>query len=223
MKMTAFVSRFFVFGVCLVLTATLSAQNNGPSAQGDFAFATGGLAWAIQFDARLQNKGATQGQITIVGSIDVPDQDVDGEGNGGSIGVAQVSMTVEVDCLRIAGKRAAIGGIVEDASNENYIGRRGLLIIEDNGEGSKASLDRFTWGLYGNEGIQWVATDAELVFDAGAGLSWFATDAERDDDIGRPSHGSSEITCQSFSLAAYDSDNELQAIPHGGGNLQVKP
>ena len=223
MKMTASVSRFFVFVICLVLAASASAQSSGPSANGDFSFATGGLAWAIEFNARIQNKGVTDGQITLVGSVDVPDQDVDGDGNGGSTGVLQISMTVEVDCLSIAGKRAAIGGIVEDSSNENYIGRRGLLIIEDNGEGVNASLDRFTWGLYGNEGIDWVATDAELVFDPGAGLTWFATDAERNDDIGRPSHGSSEITCQTFSLAAYDADNELQAIPHGAGNLQVKP
>jgi hypothetical protein len=130
---------------------------------------------------------------------------------------------VNVDCLRIAGKRAAIGGIVTDSSNENYIGRRGLLVVEDNGEGGKAEApDRFTWGLYGNSGIEWVATDAELVFDSGAGLTWFATDAERNDDIGRPSHSSSEVTCESFSLAAYG-DNDLTDIPKGSGNLQVKP
>ncbi|HEY0158031.1 MAG TPA: hypothetical protein VGF28_12160 [Thermoanaerobaculia bacterium] len=224
MKMTASVSRFLVLGVCLVLAVSAGAQSSGPSANGDFAFATGGLAWAIQFNARIQNKGVTEGQITIVGSLDVPDQDVDGEGNGGSGGVAQVSLIVTVDCLRISGKRAAIGGSVTDSSNGNYIGRRGLLVIEDNGEGSKApALDRFTWGLYGNEGIEWVATDAELESDIGAGLTWFATDAERNDDVGRPSHASTEITCESFSLAAYDADTDLQNIPHGSGNLQVKP
>jgi hypothetical protein len=223
MKMTAAVSRFFAFVMCLVLAAAVSAQSNGPSSQGDFTFATGGLAWAIQYDARIQNKGETNGQISLLGSLEVADQDVDGEGNGSSTGVQQITLTVKVDCLRIAGKRAAIGGTVTDSSNENYIGRRGLLVVEDNGEGSKATApDRFTWGLYGTEGIEWVATDAELEFDSGAGLTWFATDAERNDDIGRPSHSSGEVTCQSFPLGAYD-DNDLTNIPKGSGNLQVKP
>ncbi len=223
MNTTASVSRVFVLSICLIFAVSMSAQSNGPSSQGDFAFAAGGLAWAIQYDARIQNKGETNGQITLLGSIDVQNEDVDGEGNGGSTGVQQVTLNVKVDCLRIAGKRAAIGGVVTDSSNENYIGRRGLLVVEDNGEGSKATApDRFTWGLYGNSGIQWVATDAELVFDSGAGLTWFATDAERDDDPGRPSRGSSEVTCQSFSLASYD-DNDLTNVPKGSGNLQVKP
>jgi hypothetical protein len=223
MKMTASVSRFLVLGLCLVLSMSVSAQNSGPSANGDFAFTTGGLTWAVEFNARIQNKGTTEGQITLVGSMEVPDQDVDGEGSGGSTGIAQISMTVSVDCLRIAGNRAAIGGEVTDSSNPSYIGRRGLMVVQDGGEGGKKPVDRFTWGLYGSEGIEWVATDAELEFDEGAGLTWIATDAEREDDIGRPSHGSTQITCESFSLAAYDSDNELQAIPHGSGNLQVKP
>lgn len=223
MKMTASVSRFFVFVMCLVLAVSVSAQNSGPSSQGDFTFATGGLAWAIQYDARIQNNGNTNGQITLLGSLEVSDQDVDGEGNGSSTGVQQITLTVNVDCLRIAGKRAAIGGVVTDSSNENYIGRRGLMVVEDNGEGGKATgPDRFTWGLYSPSGIEWVATDAELEFDEGAGLSWFATDAEREDDIGIPSDGSSEVTCESFSLGSYG-DNDLTDIPKGSGNLQVKP
>jgi len=221
MKMTA--SRFFVFGICLVLAGTMGAQNNGPSAQGDFTFASGGLGWAIQYDARIQNKGTTNGTINLVGSLEVADQDVDGEGNAGSAGVVQVTLKVNVDCLRIAGKRAAIGGVVAESSDPAYIGRRGLLVVEDNGEGSKTQApDRFTWGLYGNSGIEWIATDGELEVDTGAGLTWFATDAERTDDIGRPSHSSNEITCETFSIGAYG-DNDLQDIPHGGGNVQVKP
>jgi hypothetical protein len=50
-------------------------------------------------------------------------------------------------------------------------------------------------------------------------LSWIATDAERPDDVGVPSNRSTVIDCETFPLGAYT----LVPIPHGGGNVQVRP
>jgi len=202
-----------------LLAATASAQNNGESASGGFHFVLDGRTINIEFDARHHTNGSIQGQISFSGDIEIPDQDVDGEGTGGGGGVVAISLRVGVDCLQVSGKQAVISGEITDASVAAYIGRRAILAVEDGGEGSKAAPDKFTWGVYGSPEFTWVASDAELEFDAGVGLSWHATDYERDDDVGIPSHSDSTVTCQSFPVGAY----AMQELEHGGGNIQVRP
>jgi hypothetical protein len=206
----------------LLVTATMAAQNSGPSANGEFTFAAGASAKSLQFDARIQNNNnQTRGQIALTGDESFGDQDVDGGGDSNPGGAhASLKLSADVQCLRIEGNRAVMAGVVTSSSVPGYIGVRTLLVVEDGGEGKNAAADKFTWGMYRGTTLTWVATDAELVFDPGVGLTWWATDAERLDDVGRPSHpANTGVDCQSFALEAYD----LVELPHGAGNIQVKP
>lgn len=204
----------------LALALPVVAQNSGPSANGDFQFNAGGFAKSIQFNARIDKDGQTKGSMTFVGAAEIPDQDVDGTGTAGPGGlVSNLSMTVEFDCLTISGNRAVMSGEVTESSVSSFVGVRAILAVEDGGEGVKKPIDRFTWGLYHARESGWVPSDADLTVDPGVGLTWLATDFERDDDVGVPSHPSTDISCASFSLAAY----ALEDVAHGAGNIQVKP
>lgn len=216
MKISA---RLAFFAVLLLTVALPLFADSGPSATGSFEFSSGGHPLEIQFNARTKNNGSTEGQITLSGSVNVPDQDVDGEGLGGSESLVSVSLTIEVDCLKVNGSSAAMSGEIKDSNIPAYIGNRALLAVVDNGEGANAPLDQFMWGVYGTPDLTWVATDAELEFDPGVGLTWLATDFERDDDVGIPSNPSTTIDCQTFATGAYS----FEDLPHGGGNIQVRP
>jgi hypothetical protein len=193
--------------------------DSGPSTNGSFEFTAASGPLAFEFNARLLNNGSTQGEMKVTGSVDLPDQDVDGEGAGSGEGVVDVSMTVNVDCLAVSGNKAAMSGEVTESSVGAYVGRRAIMAVEDNGEGKNDEPDRFTWGFYGSPTLTWVATDAELEFDTGVGLSWLATDYEREDDAGIPSHPSTTVDCHTFPNSAY----ALEVLPHGAGNIQVRP
>lgn len=215
------ISARFVFcaAAVLALGLPLLAQNSGPSATGSFAFASGGYPLNIDFNARTKPNGNTEGQIVLTGSASVPDQNVDGEGPGNDT-IATVAITVAVDCLKVAGNAAAMSGEVTDSNIPAYVGHRAILTVVDNGEGAKApARDQFMWGLYGTETLTWVATDAELEFDPGVGLTWLATDYEREDDVGIPSHPNLTVDCDRFPLGSYS----MEDLPHGSGNIQVRP
>jgi hypothetical protein len=93
-------------------------------------------------------------------------------------------------------------------------------VVQDNGEGvNQPSPDRLTWGLYESTKPDWVPVDAERPDDIGATLTWIAKDAERSDDVGIPSNQSTTVGCTSFPLSSYSFVN----VPHGSGNVQVKP
>jgi hypothetical protein len=215
MKTTSLVS------VCVLLffAATAAAQNNGVSANGGFHFPVDGRTVHIELDARHQANDTVHGQISFSGEIEIPDQDVDGSGSGDGGHVVNLSVKVDVDCLRVSGNQAAMSGTISTSSVAGYVGKRAILAVEDGGEGSKAPADRFTWGVYGTNEISWVASDAELEVDPGVGLTWTAKDAEREDDAGIPSHVDPTVTCQTFPLGAY----ALQDLEPGSGNIQVKP
>lgn len=210
----------FCVVVLCVVAAPLLAQNSGPSATGSFQFSSGEQPLSVSFDARRQNNGSIQGQITLSGSVNVPDQDVDGEGTLSSSSLVSLSLEVTVDCLAVNGNAAVLSGQISDANVPAYVGHRALLAVVDNGEGVKApARDQFMWGLYGTPELTWVATDAELDFDPGAGLTWLATDAEREDDAGVPSNQSSMVDCHSFPAGSYS----FEDVAQGGGNIQVRP
>lgn len=206
----------------LLFAFTAVAQNSGPASNGDFQFDLTGATGAIEFDARSFGSSA-RGEMTFTGTIEISNEDVDGEGVTTST-VSDVTMTVHFDCLRINGNRAAIGGVVASSSVPEHIGLRALLAVEDNGEGKKAAdLDKFTWGLYREPDDSWLPIDAEDPADTGATLTWFATDSEREDDTPIPAgYGVSQnapVDCQTFSFGSY----AFEAVLHGAGNIQVKP
>jgi hypothetical protein len=191
--------RISLGGLCasLLLTSALAAQNSGPASNGDFQFALTGATGAIQYNAR-------------------------GTGSGDSTppAVTQVSLTVSFDCLRISGNQAAMSGTISSSSVPEYIGLRALLAVEDNGEGKKTSPDRFTWGVYRTNTINWIPVDAEDENDTGATLTWLASDAERLDDVPvLANQPTGAIDCKSFPFGSY----AFEDLPHGAGNIQVKP
>jgi hypothetical protein len=173
----------------------------------------------IEFNAQVSGSGAS-GQIKFSAPLTIPNQDVDEDGTGDlELSTTTVSLRIDVDCLRVDGNRASLGGVVTESSVSGYVGRRMLLTVEDGGEGSKAPPDRYTWGQYRSTSGSWTASDAELVFDTGVGLTWIATDAERTDDAGISSVKPTTVTCQSFPLSSY----ALEDLPQGSGNIQVRP
>lgn len=194
------------------------AQSSGPASNGDFTFSLTGATGAIQYNARGTPSSAS-GQITFQGQALISNEDVDGEGTAGGT-LSDVTVTVNVDCLRISGNRAAISGLVSSSSVASYVGHRALLAVEDGGEGVKANRDRFTWGVYRQGSMNWTPEDSEVAGDNGWFTSWFASDAERNDDT--PvlfTHGASSIDCKSFPFGSY----AFEEVAHGAGNIQVKP
>lgn len=207
-------------GLCaaLLITFSATAQNNGSASNGDFKFALEGASGSIQYDARIQG-GSGHGQITFNGSIAVPNENADGE-SGGSTTVANVGMNVALDCVKIQGNRAAMSGVVTASNVPEYVGIRALLAVEDNGEGSKApARDRFTWGVYRPSSMNWTPEDSEQTGDAGWTFTWYASDAERPDDVPVLTNRSTSVDCKSFGFDSYS----FEELPHGAGNLQVKP
>lgn len=209
-----------VFG-SLLLTSVAAAQNNGPASNGDFQFGLTGATGAIQYNARLQAAGP-KGQMTFTGAMAISNEDVDGEGSNVTA-LTNVTLTVSFDCVRIAGNQAAMSGPITASSYAPYVGLRGLLAVEDNGEGSKApALDRFTWGVYRNTAPTWFPSDEEVPGDTGWLFSWYASDSERFDDtpvLRTNGNGNGIVDCNTFPFNAYG----FEEAPHGSGNIQVKP
>lgn len=214
MKIT---SRVFLVCASFLFASSLVAQSSGPASNGDFQFGLSGTSGSVQYDARLQGSGAG-GQITFTAAADISNEDVDGAGTGATA-VSNVTLHVNVNCLQINGNRAAMSGTITSSSVPAYVGMRAVLAVEDNGEGHNATLDRFTWGVYGTTTPTWVPVDAEVPDDNGAMLSWFASDAERFDDVPIPSNQSMVVDCKTFPFGSY----AFESVQHGDGNIQVKP
>ncbi len=202
----------------LALFPLMVAAESGPSANGDFDFAVDGAAGAIQFDARTAADGTSGGQMSFSGAVEISNEDVDGTGDPVTA-LSGLAMDVAFDCLEVNSNRAAMSGVVTAASDPAYVGQQAVLAVEDNGEGAKDPPDTFTWGVYRSTARTWIPVDAEVPDDNGASLVWIATDAEREDDAGVPSNRSTVVDCKSFPLGAYS----LVTIPHGAGNVQVRP
>ena len=198
--------------VCASLLASLSfpltrpaaARVAGPSAEGNVTFSTGdGANRSLQFSATTDTGGRVEGGMSFSGPADIPDQDVDGAGYEGFTGsVSNLLISARLDGLVTQGNRAVMSGTVTASNLGEYIGRRVLLVVEDNGA---AGGDKFTWGLYKPADITWTPSDYERRgHDDGWSLRWTATDYERRDDAGIPMPPSTAIDCDTFPLASHD-------------------
>ena len=128
-------------------------------------------------------------------------------------------LKAEFDCLTIEGNKAVMSGSVTEASLESYVGRRVLVVAQENGGSEDPTKhDKLTWGIYKNNKSDWLAVDSERP-DEQLGQSWIATDAERTDDEGVPSNKEEVIGCQSFPVSAFSFLNANQ----GKGTVRVKP
>src|SRR3954466_4028444 len=108
----------------------------GQSASGGVHVDTDEGTRNIEFNAKLDAGGSASGEVKFTGPLSVPDQDVDGEGSGyPSAESSTLSLRVDIDCLKVAGNRAVLSGLVKESNIGTYIGRRMLLTVEDGGEG----------------------------------------------------------------------------------------
>jgi hypothetical protein len=200
-------------------SAAHAPDNAGPSANGTFQFTVGdGSVRYVSFNARIQSDNKVTGEMTYTDPSALPEVDTDDGATAPT--TAGLSVKANFDCLVIKGNRAVMSGVIVESNVGAALGRRVLLVVEDNEQGSNASdRDKLSWGVYKPSNMTWTPADAELENDTGASLRWIATDAERPDDVGIPSHPDQTIGCQSFPISSY----AFVDVQHGAGNIQVKP
>lgn len=219
--------------VCLaaafgMVTSAYAPDQAGPSTNGTFQFTIGdGSVRYVSFNARIHKDNTVTGEMSYMD----PDAAADADTENPQTSTATTGLTVKAnfDCVVIDGNRAVMSGVIVESNVGAALGRRVLLVVEDNEQGSKATdLDKLTWGVYKPNTRNWTPADAELENDIGATLHWTARDFERCPDAndpetchdtGIPSNPDTTIGCQSFPLSSYAFVN----IEHGAGNIQVKP
>lgn len=208
--------RFVLVSVLVILFLSIGFQrptrafDNNPSANGSFQFSLeDGHTRYIEFNAQVHGSNA-RGAMSFSDPAATTGEDEAPTG---------LQMTANFDCMRVEGNRAVMGGVIASSNILAAVGRRMLLIVEDNGEGVNAAApDRLTWGVYESPESGWTPKDSEREDDNGASLTWLATDFERTDDVGVSSKPSPLVGCQSFPLSSYS----FVDVPHGNGNLQLR-
>lgn len=198
--------------VCLALPGLVLARAEGASATGSFKFVLeDGATRFVEFNAQEGTDGQAAGEMTFSDPAATPVEDPDDPEKPKTEGVL---VKARFDCMSSFENRAVMGGEIVESNVASVIGRRVLLVIEDNG----LERDRLTWGVFQNPPKGWVPTDAELEDDKGASLTWWATDFEHRDDKGIPSDLSKVVKCGSFPLDSF----EFPEIKAAGGDLSVK-
>lgn len=196
-----------------------SAASNGPIASGSFEFATeSGQAIYIDFNAVEQSDGSTVGEMTFEEDR-IPSEKSSQPDDQPT--PSKLYLKAQFDCLLIKSNKAVMSGTVSEANVPGYIGRRVLLVAEDNNQNPDGrKQDRLTWGLYSIPKTDWRVTDSERSEDEqGVAPTWTAQDAERTDDTGMLANQSQVIGCQSYPLSAFTFMDEK----HGHGKIHVRP
>lgn len=70
---------------------------------------------------------------------------------------------IEIDCLKVIGNRASIGGVIT-RSTQGFEGMRANFFVEDNGEGSGGNPDKISNIFRNGEGLPNDNTDCRAVF-----------------------------------------------------------
>lgn len=219
MKRSALASLIALAMIGVVLPSVSAGEEEMPSAFGHYQISISDEPTrTIDFNARLERDGSTAGEMAFQDSRSVlgpkANSDVDSQDASRPFFVK-----ANFDCLTVKGNKAVMGGTITEASLERYLGRRVLLVVQDNGHGvDPAKRDKLTWGLYRVAAAETLlTTDFERSDDQGS-VPWLATDAERDDDAGMLSQKSPEIGCSSFPLSAFSFIDARE----GRGNVQVR-
>lgn len=196
--------------VCVALPGLVFADAEGTTATGSFKFVMDdGATRFVEFNAKEGADGQGFGDMTFNDPVAIPVEDPDNpektpEG---------VLVKAKFDCMRSFENRAVMGGEIVESNVASAIGRRVLLVIEDNG----LDKDRLTWGVYQLPAKGWTPVDAENPDDKGASLTWWATDFEQKDDKGFQMPLDQMVRCESFPLSGYD----FPEIKESGGDLQI--
>ena len=209
---------FISFGVSFTSGSNLPDQ--GPSATGVFdTFSDHGGKLHIEFHAEVGLDGRTTGETTFRDESEVPLKESSSPSTP-EHPAKPLLFKAAFDCLVIKGNKAVMSGTITESTWERYVGRRVLVVAEENGGPADPSKrDRLTWGVYREPpAIDRVVSDAERP-DEFAGRSWLATDAERPEDEGVQSNHEDIITCQSFPLSSFT----FVTANQGKGKVHVKP
>lgn len=108
--------------------------NSGPSANGAGHFDITGDLRTFSFHANTAKDGSVSGQA----QVNNRDQ--------------SVVTHMAVNCLRVAGNRAFMSGVITKASDPAIEGRGALWSVQDNGEGANAPPDRISLVFVGGPG-----------------------------------------------------------------------
>lgn len=183
--------------IVLLIFASAPAVFAG-NANGHFQGTDGANVKNVDFTAVGGLNGSGSGNIILAGPVDLPsDEESPNQVKGH---VENFTLHADVDCVNVNGNRAAVSGIVKQSSVDGYVGKRLLLVVEDNG----AAGGRFTWGTYNASPIAWTPADAERAGDAGWAFSWYTSDAERPADAQVLNKRDASVNCQSLSLDSFD-------------------
>ena len=196
--------------VCVALPGLVFADAEGTTATGSFKFVMDdGATRFVEFNAKEGADGQGFGDMTFNDPVAVAIEDPDNPEKTSE----GVLVKAKFDCMRSFENRAVMGGEIVESNVASAIGRRVLLVIEDNG----LDRDRLTWGVYQLPAKGWIPVDAERDDDKGASLTWWATDAERRDDKGFQMPLDQMVRCETFPLLGYD----FPEIKESGGDLQI--
>lgn len=202
-----------------VLQNVSAGDDEQPSAVGHYQISIRNEpSTTIDFDVRAERDGTTVGEMAFLRNPKTPDSTATGEA---ALLETKTGFFFKAnfDCLVIDGNKAVISGKVTESSSERYLDRRVLLVVQDNGHGSKpGARDKLTWGLYKAPVDNPLATDFERPNEQESG-AWVASDLERPDDTGLISQKNQQIGCHSFPLSSFSFFNAIQ----GHGNIQVRP
>lgn len=218
MKRSGLLKSPLLFVAAMLLAAAMSqnTQASELAASGSYQLSfEDGYTKYVEFDARSEADGRATGSMTLTDEAAIAEQDVDGSGEPLNRSSSGLTLRMTFDGLAVNRNMAVMSGVVTDSNLENYIGRRVLLVVEDNGDGTE---DKIAWGIYKPLDRTWTPSDAEQRDDQGWSLTWIATDEERRDDQGVQITRDAPIDCQTFPFASY----EFTAPTRGAGNILVQ-
>jgi hypothetical protein len=158
-----------VCALSLLAFASTAQSDGGGSANGDFTFAVGTAAGAVQFDALMKggNKPA-EGNLLFTATIDIAGEVCMGEETGclpeptgdnyeGGVTTENVTLTAQFDRMVVDGKRASMSGQV--TSDSPWYGQQAILTVENHVAGISPPTDAFVWGVYKPKTINLTAKD----------------------------------------------------------------
>jgi hypothetical protein len=201
----------------MIPNSALLSHSSGSSVDGTFRiYSRAEIDRYIEFHATRSVDGVVSGQ-TIFRNEAVPLPKI---AENESQESQPFFFKADVDCLVINKGIAVMSGAITDSNSRPYIGRRVLVVAQDNGgTDDQSKKDRLTWGIYRSETRSWVASDSERPADEVDPVAWIATDSERPDDEGVVSNHEHLIGCQSFPISSFSFVNPNQ----GKGTVRVRP
>ena len=215
-RLLTFVVTSFLFFSVTPQSAFLS-DSSGSTVDGRFRiYSREDIYRYIEFHATRSLDGLVAGQTIFRDEVVHPQRVAESESQESQ----PFFFKAEVDCLVIDKGTAIMSGAITDSNSHPYIGRRVLVVAQDNGgTDDQSKKDRLTWGIYRSDNHSWVASDSERSPDEVDQLTWIASDSERPDDEGMVSKRAEIIGCQSFPLSSFSFVNPNQ----GKGTVRVRP